>query len=73
MQLAARPWGFALADLRVPVSVWHGEEDDSIPPVMGRRLAASIPGAELHLLADESHLFFLSRWREILGELLARG
>ena len=57
----------------MPVSVWHGEEDDSIPPVMGRRLAASIPGAELHLLADESHLFFLSRWREILGELLARG
>jgi pimeloyl-ACP methyl ester carboxylesterase len=73
VQLAARPWGFSLADIRVPVAVWHGEKDNSVPPVMGKRLAAAIPGAKLHLLADESHLFFLSRWREILGDLLARG
>lgn len=40
---------------------------------MGKRIAATIPGAQLHLLPDESHLFFLSRWREILGDLLALG
>lgn len=72
IQLAARPWGFSLSDIRVPVSVWHGGLDNSVPPVMGKRIAAAIPGAELHLLPDESHLFFLSRWREILGDLLAR-
>jgi hypothetical protein len=47
-------------------------EDNSVPPVMGKRTAAAIPGAKLHLLPEESHLFFLSRWREILGDLLAR-
>jgi pimeloyl-ACP methyl ester carboxylesterase len=71
LQLAARPWGFALSDIRVPVTVWHGEKDNSVPPVMGKRIAAAIPGAKLHLLAEESHLFFLSRWREILGNLLS--
>jgi pimeloyl-ACP methyl ester carboxylesterase len=73
LQLAARPWGFSLADIRVPVAVWHGGQDNSIPPAMGRRIAEAIPGARLHLLPDESHLFFLSRWREILGDLLSLG
>jgi pimeloyl-ACP methyl ester carboxylesterase len=71
VQLAARPWGFALSDIRVPVAVWHGGKDNSVSPVMGKRIAAAIPGAQLHLLPDESHLFFLSRWREILGDLLS--
>jgi pimeloyl-ACP methyl ester carboxylesterase len=73
LQLAARPWGFSLSEIRVPVAIWHGGKDNSVPPVMGKRLAAAIPDAQLHLLPDESHLFFLSRWREILGDLLARG
>ena len=73
LQLAARPWGFPLSAIRVPVAVWHGGKDNSIPPVMGQRLAAAIPGAKLHLLLDESHLFFVSRWPEILGDLLSLG
>ena len=73
LQLAARPWGFSLCDIRVPVAVWHGGKDNSVPPVMGKRIATAIPGAQLHLLPDESHLFFLSRWREILGDLLSLG
>lgn len=71
LQLAARPWGFSLSGIRVPVAVWHGGKDNSVPPVMGKRIAAAIPGAQLHLLPEESHLFFLSRWREILGDLLS--
>jgi pimeloyl-ACP methyl ester carboxylesterase len=73
VRLAAEPWGFALSEIGIPVSVWHGDLDNSIPPVMGKRIAAAIPGARLHLLTGESHLFFLSRWREILADLLARG
>jgi pimeloyl-ACP methyl ester carboxylesterase len=73
LQLAARPWGFPLSAIRVPVAVWHGGQDNSVPPVMGKRIAAAIPGARLHLLPDESHLFFLSRWREILDDLLSLG
>lgn len=73
VQLAARSWGFSLSDIRVPIAVWHGGKDNSIPPEMGKCIAAAIPGAQMHLLPDESHLFFLSRWREILGDLLSLG
>jgi pimeloyl-ACP methyl ester carboxylesterase len=73
VQLIARPWGFALNEIRVPVAVWHGGKDNSVPPVMGERLAASIPGARFHMLPEESHLFFLSRWPEILSDLLSLG
>jgi pimeloyl-ACP methyl ester carboxylesterase len=65
LQLAARPWGFSLSDIRVPVAVWHGGKDNSVPPVMGKRIAAAIPAP--------SYTCFLSRWREILGDLLALG
>jgi len=73
VQLAARPWGFPLSAIRVPVAVWHGGRDNSIPPIMGQRIAAAIPGAQLHLLPDESHLFFLSRWGDIVSDLLSLG
>jgi pimeloyl-ACP methyl ester carboxylesterase len=73
VQLTARPWGFPLSAIRVPVAVWHGGQDNSIPPVMGKRIATAIPGAQLHLRSDESHLFFLSRWHEILSDLLSLG
>ncbi|MFO7549297.1 MAG: alpha/beta hydrolase [Acidimicrobiia bacterium] len=51
MALHARPWGFDIAGIRVPVHVWHGEADRNVPPAMGRYLAAAIPGAQRHFLA----------------------
>jgi pimeloyl-ACP methyl ester carboxylesterase len=69
LALAARPWGFRLEDIRVPVHVWHGELDVSTPPAMGRHLAATIPGASLHLVSGEGHFLAYARWREILSAL----
>jgi pimeloyl-ACP methyl ester carboxylesterase len=69
LALAARPWGFHLEDIRVPVHVWHGELDVSTPPAMGRHLAATIPGASLHLVPGEGHFLAYARWREILSAL----
>jgi pimeloyl-ACP methyl ester carboxylesterase len=71
VQLVARSWGFRLGELRVPVTIWHGTEDNSTSPEMARAMARAIPGARLHLVDGEGHLFFLSRWHEILLELLA--
>jgi pimeloyl-ACP methyl ester carboxylesterase len=69
LALAARPWGFRLEDIRVPVHVWHGELDVSTPPAMGRHLAAAIPGAALHLVPGAGHFLAYARWREILTAL----
>ena len=51
-----RPWGFALADMTVPVAIWQGEQDLMVPPAHGRWLAAHIPGARAHLRPEHGHL-----------------
>ena len=73
LQLVARPWGFRLEDLRVPIGIWHGAEDHLTPVGMAQALARAIPDAALHILPGEGHLFFLSRWPEIVAELLTPG
>jgi hypothetical protein len=40
----AQDWGFALSDIRVPVSVWYGPGDEPAAKV----LLGEIPGAEPH-------------------------
>lgn len=43
------PWGFAPEDLRVPVDVWSGLEDELVPSDWGDELAQRIPGATRYL------------------------
>ena len=50
-----RPWGFDLASVRVPVSVWQGSGDLMVPFAHGEWLARAVPGARPHLL-DGGHL-----------------
>ncbi len=52
--LYARDWGFSLADIQVPASMWFGEEDVLIRPEAALAYAA-IPGIALHRLPDEGH------------------
>ncbi|MDF1706023.1 MAG: alpha/beta hydrolase [Aeromicrobium sp.] len=64
-----------LGDLRVPVAVVHGEEDQMILATEGERLAALVPGAELHLWPGVGHLFWWERPTEtaaVVRELAAR-
>ena len=50
-------WGFSLDDIRVPVAIWHGEQDRFVPIGHGRWLAEHVPGAEFH---DEPELGHVS-------------
>lgn len=69
--LGAGDWGFPLEEIRCPVDIWHGEADNSTPPAMARHLAARIPGARLHLLPGQGHVFvYGDLWREVLTSLL---
>jgi pimeloyl-ACP methyl ester carboxylesterase len=69
-RILAKPWGFDPADIKIPVRLWHGEEDANAPAEMARHLAARIPGSDLRLYKGEGHLIVPKHWDEILTGLL---
>ena len=54
-----KPWGFDLAEIRVPVLLLHGTEDLMAPVAHGRWLAERIPGVEAEISETEGHLTLL--------------
>jgi pimeloyl-ACP methyl ester carboxylesterase len=69
MRLYARPWGFRLEDIEMPVHLWHGEQDANAPIAMGRHLASAIPDCHANFYPREGHLHFVERLTEILCAL----
>jgi pimeloyl-ACP methyl ester carboxylesterase len=69
----ARDWGFALAEIDVPVTVWHGRHDAMVPTAHGEWLAERVPGARPRILEDEGHVSLVLRFETILDELLTAG
>jgi pimeloyl-ACP methyl ester carboxylesterase len=50
-----QPWGFDLSTIRVPVQLWHGLGDASIPAAHAKWLADRIPGVDAHFPAGDDH------------------
>ncbi len=67
-----QPWGFFLAEVAVPVSIWQGAQDLMVPFSHGQWLAAQVPGASSHLFDEHGHLSItISLLPRILSELAA--
>ena len=64
------PWGFELSDIRVPVLLWHGENDVFSPAAHARWLAGRIPGAELWIGSDAAHFGALEVVPDVLSWLI---
>jgi pimeloyl-ACP methyl ester carboxylesterase len=62
----ARPWGFDVSSISVPVAVWYGVNDTLVPAPHGEWLARTIPGATV-VPMDGGHFAIYDR----LGELLS--
>ncbi len=65
--LAARDWGFELAEIAMPVHLWQGEADHNVPPAMGRYLARAIPDCQATFVPAEGHLLVEQHLDEILA------
>ncbi len=61
-KLEALPWGIPLEEIRVPVSVWHGESDTLVPLANGQYLAKAIPNCQAHFVPGEGHMSLLSNY-----------
>jgi pimeloyl-ACP methyl ester carboxylesterase len=62
------PWGFRLADVQAPVTLWWGRDDRVCPPPIAHAFAARLPQSELRLV-DGTHQLLFSRWRDILADV----
>ena len=51
-----REWGFDLAEVAVPVSLWQGTDDRMVPFAHGGFLAERLPRVQAHLVDGEGHL-----------------
>jgi pimeloyl-ACP methyl ester carboxylesterase len=71
LAMLARPWGFDLAQVRAPVTLWYGSRDVVCPPSIGEAFARELPNATLRIVADTHQLLF-SQWPAILQDLAAR-
>ncbi len=66
-----RDWGFSVSTIDRPFIVWHGTQDNFVPPSHGVWLADRIPGAVLRLEEGEGHLSLLfSRYADVLESIL---
>jgi pimeloyl-ACP methyl ester carboxylesterase len=67
-----RPWGFRFDEIKVPVSLWQGEQDKMVPFAHGAWLARSIPGVRANLMPDHGHLSLIITSAEaVLDDLIA--
>lgn len=53
--LFLRPWDFDPALIRCEVRIWHGGDDNRIPPGVASGLAARIPGAQVVVWPQHGH------------------
>jgi pimeloyl-ACP methyl ester carboxylesterase len=54
--LEARPWGVPLGQIRVPIEIWHGEDDRLVSSQASRILAGALSGATTHFVPGQGHL-----------------
>jgi pimeloyl-ACP methyl ester carboxylesterase len=54
--LEARPWAVPLGQIRVPIHIWHGQDDRLVSPQQSQIRAAAFPGATTHFVPGQGHL-----------------
>jgi pimeloyl-ACP methyl ester carboxylesterase len=63
------PWGFDPEEISTPAQIWQGTADDLVPEEWGRRLAAKVPDATLHLVEGGTHFLWYQHWADIFDSL----
>jgi pimeloyl-ACP methyl ester carboxylesterase len=66
-----KPWGFEVAEVAVPTTLWHGTEDRLVPVGHGEWVARRVPGIVAHIEQGEGHVSVgIKNMDRILQELV---
>jgi len=70
-KLEARPWGFPLREIRMPVHIWHGEQDELLPIRQGQIMSNALPNARAKFFPNEGHIsLFVNHYDELLSTIV---
>jgi pimeloyl-ACP methyl ester carboxylesterase len=71
MAIYTQPWGFDPAQIEIPMALWHGTSDETVPLLHGRTLAELFPHCEPHYIEGEGHFSLcIDRMEQILERLM---
>jgi pimeloyl-ACP methyl ester carboxylesterase len=71
-EIYAKPWGFSLEEVRVPVRLWHGTKDRTFSFRLAEQIAKRLPKCEFHLVDAAGHYSLpIRHTHEILADLLS--
>jgi pimeloyl-ACP methyl ester carboxylesterase len=70
-EIYAKPWGFSLEEVCVPVRLWHGKKDRTFSFRLAEQIATRLPNCEFHLVEGAGHYSLpIRHTHEILADLL---
>ncbi|WP_462321505.1 alpha/beta fold hydrolase [Halochromatium sp.] len=73
LHLYMHDWDIPFEQIVLPISIWHGQADGTVPIEHGRWYAEQLPNASLTELPGEGHYSVPFRYsRQILSELMAQ-
>jgi pimeloyl-ACP methyl ester carboxylesterase len=71
-EIYARPWGFALQDVNVPVRLWHGKEDRAFAFRLAEEVARRLPNCTARYIDKTGHYSLpIRHMHEILADLIS--
>lgn len=70
-EVYARPWGFALEEVRTPVRLWHGKTDRSFSYHLAEQVAQRLPNCHARFVEGAGHYSLpIRHMHEILADLI---
>ena len=69
LRLLGKPWSFDAATVRVPVEIWHGDQDRVAPLAAAQDLSSSIRHPHFRVLRGEGHFLLYNHEQELLDDV----
>jgi len=69
-RMYVREWDFDLAEIQMPLNLFHGEQDKNVPLALVQRVANSLPSAQLQTYPEDDHVSLSRHFDEMAKALM---